>query len=456
VIATYHSYAARLIADHALREALEPTMRLITPAVAWQLAARNVAAYDGPMDAVDWAPVTVTAAVVELSAELAEHLRGPEDVLAAGDWLRRRFDELQPATLSQGRSGGDESASASNCSLPCALPWRPSRARGHRLRRPDGARGQPAMAHSEVGRPEREVPGRAARRVPDVSHAQLELMRALFGGGHLVTAVGDPCQSTCWRRGASAGNMRRFADLFPLPGTTTPRFEPDAKRARSAGRGRLLSTSFRNTGRCSMGRPIQRDLREIAPEVPRLIAPADRAARGSVVCALLETTADEATWVAGQVAGLLRMPAGTAPDGRPWPDHRTDAVRPSDIAVLCRKRTQFAALRSALEAEGIPVEVVGLGGLLTVPEVSDIVATLRVLHSPAASDSLIRTLPPPRWRIGPQDLVALDVRARALVAGQTRAAALRLPPGHPRETAPDDTHAAGSPVAAHDHLTWRS
>ena len=42
----------RLVGDHALREALEPTLRLITPAVAWQLAARVVAAYDGPMDAV--------------------------------------------------------------------------------------------------------------------------------------------------------------------------------------------------------------------------------------------------------------------------------------------------------------------------------------------------------------------------------------------------------------------
>src|SRR5262249_58321103 len=96
-----------------------------------------------------------------------------------------------------------------------------------------------------------------------------------------------------------------------------------------------------------------------------------------------------------------------------WPAGRTDSVRPSDIAVLCRKRTQFAALRSALEAEGILVEVVGLGGLLTVPEVSDIVATLRVLHSPAASDALIRTLTSPRWRIGPQDLVSLGTRARA-------------------------------------------
>ena len=68
VVSTYHAYAARLVADHALREALEPTLRLITPAVAWQIAARVVAAYGGPMDAVDWAPHTVTAAVLSWPA----------------------------------------------------------------------------------------------------------------------------------------------------------------------------------------------------------------------------------------------------------------------------------------------------------------------------------------------------------------------------------------------------
>src|SRR5215469_5976813 len=59
VVATYHSYAGRLVADHALREAVEPSLRLITPAVSWQLAARVVAAYDGPMDAISWTPSTV-------------------------------------------------------------------------------------------------------------------------------------------------------------------------------------------------------------------------------------------------------------------------------------------------------------------------------------------------------------------------------------------------------------
>jgi len=296
----------------------------------------------------------------------------------------------------------------------------------------------------------------------------------LFGGGHPVTAVGDPCQSIYGWRGASAGNMRRFADVFP-PLTSTPPPE-EARRDDEASRAavRLLSTSFRNTGKVlDVAAAIQRELREIAPEVPRLIAPPERARRGSVVAALLETSAAEAAWVAEQVAGLLRLPPGLAPDGEPWPEGRTDAVRPSDIAVLCRKRTQFAALRSALEADGIPVEVVGLGGLLTVPEVSDIVATLRVLHSPAASDSLVRTLTSPRWRIGPQDLVALGTRARALAKDQA-GGPTGVRGGSPApvsETAGSETTGsettgsatdgtgqastseAGRPVRADDHLT---
>ena len=62
--------------------------------------------------------------------------------------------------------------------------------------------------------------------------------------------------------------------------------------------------------------------------------------------------------------------------------------------------------------------MVGLGGLLVVPEVQDVVATLRVLHDAGASDALARLLTGPRWRIGPRDLVALGRRARALVRGE--------------------------------------
>src|SRR5580700_2312071 len=94
VISTYHAYAGRLVSDHALREGLEPSLRLVTPAISWQIAARVVAAYDGPMDAISWTPASVTAAVIDLAGELAEHLRGAADVRAVGEWLHRGLAEL--------------------------------------------------------------------------------------------------------------------------------------------------------------------------------------------------------------------------------------------------------------------------------------------------------------------------------------------------------------------------
>src|SRR6202042_3708742 len=94
-----------------------------------------------------------------------------------------------------------------------------------------------AAAHPEVGAAERaRYQVILLDEYQDTSHAQLVLLRSLFGGGHPVTAVGDPCQSIYGWRGASAGNPRRVpADFPPRGGGPAPV--------------RLLSTSFRNTGR---------------------------------------------------------------------------------------------------------------------------------------------------------------------------------------------------------------
>src|SRR5262249_4212708 len=176
-----------------------------------------------------------------------------------------------------------------------------------------------ATRHREVGAIERaRYQVVLLDEFQDTSHAQLVLLRALFGGGHPVTAVGDPCQSIYGWRGASAGNLARVAREFPFG-------------ARPA-TGAQLATSFRNTGRVlDVAAAIQRDLREQVAQVPRLVAPPGRAGRGSVVCALVETAAAEARWVGEQVAELLSLPAGIAPDGEPW-DRLS--VQPSDIPAL--------------------------------------------------------------------------------------------------------------------------
>jgi DNA helicase II / ATP-dependent DNA helicase PcrA len=408
VIGTYHAYAGRLVSDNALREGLEPSMRLITPALSWQLAASIVAAYDGPMDEIIWTPQTVTAAVLELAGDLSEHLRGTADVYGVGAWLDAELSGL-PGRIPQSVMKIMLTQRAREQLLPLVDLYTAAK----RSREVVDYGDQVALAARIAARhPEVGVAERARYHVvlldeyQDTSHAQLVLLRSLFGGGHPVTAVGDPCQSIYGWRGASAGNLRRFRTDFPARGKPAPVL--------------ALSTSFRNAGRVlDAAAVIQEDLRAQAraapvrgddppepPAVPRLVSAPDRADRGLVTCALLETVDDEAEWVAGQIAGLLSE-AGAA------------GVQPSDIAVLCRKRSQFVPLRRAIEARGIPVEVVGLGGLLVVPEVQDVVATLRVLHDAGASDALARLLTGPRWRIGAHDLVALGRRARELVRGPT-------------------------------------
>ncbi|GAA4608015.1 hypothetical protein GCM10023195_30990 [Actinoallomurus liliacearum] len=442
-VSTYHAYAARLFGDHALRAALEPTMRLVTPAVAWQIAARVVDAYDGPMGAVEWGPDTVTKAVIGLSGELSEHLRTPEDVRRIGAWLNQRVAEVKkPTKKHQGRIT-DAQATREQL-MPLVEAYQRAKARREVLDHGDqmALAARIAAEHPEVGQIERSrYAAVLLDEYQDTSHAQLVLLKSLFGGGHAVTAVGDPCQSIYGWRGASAGNLLGFVRDFPNGERPAPM--------------RQLSTSFRNGERVlDVAARIQVELREEAKDVPRLWPGAAQQGRGRVECALLETVEDEAERLADRIVRLLRQPKDLAPDGEPWEktSRHGPGLQPSDIAVLARKRAQFPLIRAALEARGVPVEVVGLGGLLTVPEVQDVVATLRVVHDPTAGASLARLLTGPRWRLGPRDLVALGRRARELA----REAARDLDPGAGPRTDPEPSvsgRASSGPGSAGSEAT---
>ncbi|MDM7854191.1 ATP-dependent DNA helicase [Cellulomonas alba] len=387
-VATYNSYAASLVVDHALRLGLDPSARLLGEAAQWQLAADVVEAWLGDLD-TDAATSTVTEAVLALSGALDEHLLDPDEA-------RRRIDgiveaiEATPGSLMAEVRGLVRSLGERARVLDLVAEYRARKRAADAIDFGD----QVALA----ARLARDVPevGAAERdrfrvvlldEYQDTSYAQLELLRALFGDGHPVTAVGDPQQSIYGWRGASAGGLERFPATFRAV---------DADGTRRSADVHWLSTSWRNDRAIlDAANRIAAPLRAAAAarvEVPVLTARPD-AGPGRVHAHVAATVEDEARAVARFVKERWR-PAGS------------DQQRVT-AAVLCRKRSQFGALRRALRAEDLPVEVVGLGGLLAAPEVVDLVAVLQAAHDPTRGDALVRLLTGARTRLGAADLHAL-------------------------------------------------
>ncbi|NXY99290.1 ATP-dependent helicase, partial [Streptomyces sp. BR123] len=388
-ISTYHAFAGQLLKDHGLRIGLEPSARLLADATRFQLAARVLREAPGPYPALTKSVPDLVSDLLALDAELSEHLVTPERL--------RAYDTALLDELAGTRLGNEELRK-----IPEAVRGRlellelTERYRAAKRSRDllDFSDQIALCAELATTRPEVGALLREEFRVvlldeyQDTSVAQRLLLSGLFGGGtgHAVTAVGDPCQAIYGWRGASVANLDDFPEHFPYAdGSPATRFSLSENR-RSGGR--LLDLA---NGLAAPLRAMHEGVEALRP------APGEEQA-GSVRCALLRTHAEELDWLGDSVAHLVRT-----------------GTEPRQIAVLCRGAADFAQIQAALVARDVPVEVVGLSGLLHLPEVADLIAVCEVLQDPGANASLVRLLIGPRWRIGARDLALLGRRARQLV-----------------------------------------
>jgi len=408
-VATYNAYAASLVADHAMRLGVEPTSRLLGEAAQWQLASEVVESWTGDLD-TDSAVSTVVESVLTLSGALDEHLLTPRSA-------RTGMESIVEAIRATPAGSPPRGPFAKVVELTRVLEERTrilDLVEDYRSRK----RAADALDFGDqvalAARLAREVPevgaGERARfrvvlldEYQDTSYAQLTLLAALFGDGHPVTAVGDPNQSIYGWRGASAGGLERFPETFPVHERA-----PDGSVNRRLADVHLLSTSWRNDAAVlgaanHVAAPLRRASTRV--EVPEL-AVRPGAGPGLVRAHVAATLEEEAAAVA-RFLGERWRPA-------------TPGVERVSAAVLCRKRAQFTVLRRALREAGLPVEVVGLGGLLSTPEVVDLVAALQAAHDPSRGDALMRLLTGARTRLGAADLHALGAWSAEQAAGLGR------------------------------------
>ena len=407
-VATYHAYAGRLVGEHALRLPAEPGARLLGSTGAWQLAHRVVASWADDLD-VDRVPATVTGYVLALAGELGEHLVEPAAVRAHAAALAacstgaaRAPAEGRAVAALPAMAGGAAHAArphpagrgvrgpqAGGARARLRGPARDRRAGGRRA-----PRGRQAGAGDVPGRPARRVPGHWARPAGAAACAVRRRPRSAGGAGSpAVTAVGDPCQSIYGWRGASAGNLPRFRTDFP---------GPDGAPADEYG----LLTSFRNPPEVlALANAVSAPLRAAPGAVGvGALAAGPGTGAGDVRVALLPDVAAELDWLADGIAARWRAAADVGGES-------------PTSAVLVRRRADMDAIAAALRARDLPVEVVGLGGLLDTPEVRDLVSALRLVADPLSGPAAVRLLTGPRWRLGVADLAALWARARELAPG---------------------------------------
>jgi DNA helicase-2/ATP-dependent DNA helicase PcrA len=396
-VSTYHAFAGNLLREHGLLLPVEPHTRLLGETELWQLAFRVVCEHPEHLD-TDKTPAAVTSMVLRLAGQLAEHLVDTTQLQDTHVELERLVHTL-PAGPYQRDRGPSQwllrmlATQTERTQLVPLIDSLHARMRAGKVM--DFGMQMASAARLASTFPQVGQQLRQRYRVvlldeyQDTGHAQRVALSSLFGRGVdddlALTAVGDPIQSIYGWRGASATNLPRFTTDFPrADGTPAPTLE--------------LRTSWRNPPRAlHLANAVSAEARRRSVAV-RALRPRPDAQPGVIRCALLADVATERDWVADHLASLYH---GARSDGGAAPT----------AAVLVRRNADAAPLADALAARGVPVEVVGLAGLLAVPEVADVVATLRLVADPTAGAAAMRVLTGPRWRLGGRDITALWRRA---------------------------------------------
>jgi DNA helicase-2/ATP-dependent DNA helicase PcrA len=378
-ILNYHGFAAQILERHGMLIGIEPGQRVVTPAQRVELVARVLDRMAFEHLVTRWQP-TIVGNVLALDEQMQNHVVEPPEVVA---FNQKNLDRLKTA-----RSSEPYRAALERIELARAV---------EELRKVKRTLGvidfadQIALA-VRIVREHPEVADEYRSRFravlldeyQDTNHAQATLLEGVFGRGHPVTAVGDPDQNIYGWRGASLHNLLHFPTQFPNSDGT-----PSARLS--------LYTNFRSGARILAAadeviRPLPANQR---PDPDKELRPHTPNGEGHVHVAQYEHEMAEMEAVADTILALHGQ-------GVAW----------RECAVLCRTHRLFEPLQIAFADREIPAELVGLAGLIRLPEVVEVLSYARAAADPTASVALARILTGPRYRVGYRDLARVAAWAR--------------------------------------------
>ena len=379
-ILNYHGFAGQILERYGTLAGIEPGRRVLSPAQRSDLCGQVLEEMiDFRHSKVEWQP-SIVSKILELDDQAQNHLITPQQII---DFNLERLEALK-----EHRSDRAYRSSLERIELAQA---------GAIYRRLKHEKGvidfgdqieqalSVVRAHPEVAREYRaRFEAVLLDEYQDTNVAQALLMRAVFGDGHPVTAVGDPDQNIYAWRGASLFNLFEFPRQFPLLDGSPARRLPLYTNFRSGSK--ILAAADIIIGSLPADQRPDPDKRLVAWEAN---------GEGSVHVTAHLDEHTEAGWIADRILDLHGQ-------GADW----------SDVAVLCRTSRFFESLQRAFGERDIPVEIVNLAGLLKLPEVIEVLAYARSVLDPMASVAIARILLGPRYRVGYKDLALVAAVAK--------------------------------------------
>lgn len=399
-VATYNAFATNLVSEYGLQIGVSPSVIQLSEARAWQVVERLLQEYTGPLPQ-DAKLATMRDAILSLSQSLTEHQIAPSRAA-------REFERVVASIKAAGPGVGPTGHTRK------ALP---ARAKSFVARMEDKALLMPLVQRYWDYKREHDLIDftdqlALARQIieansaivtelrdqyravlldefQDTSVGQIQLFSTLFKDT-AVTAVGDPNQAIYGWRGASAASLSMFLPYFDTQGRGGVLELRDAWRnwpaileaANVVSSADKVETEAREEAFAHMDLASQIEMRSLRanPKHP---------GRG-VVKYMFPSTRDEEFEL---VARLIKRWQKNVPAGQKQPS----------IAILSRKRKFFAPLFAQLQNLGVNARIVGVGGLLTEPAVTDIVAVMRALAVPDDGAAVMRL-------IANLDLSAADIK----------------------------------------------
>lgn len=397
-ISTYNAFAAGIVREFGVVAGLNPSAKVMDEATAVLLAEEIILQQDSAaLQQLQMDSLTAAAVLIKLENAIVDNAVDVRAVQAEIDSVLQlqnlpRGSARARTALSAGVKRAASEMQITAALLPLIAAYRTLKATRNLQEFSDQVAGAvqavTATSHTVAKLRERHRVI-LLDEVQDTSVGQTELLTTIFKGAD-VMGVGDPHQSIYGWRGASAESLEKFLPNF------------SGYDGHSAGELLTLSTSFRNSRQVlAVANQIVSQLQSASRlQLPQL-QPRQSAPEGQVVAASYETSIEEETAVAAEIE-RMRLAA------------QQEQQEPPTIAIILRTRKDMEGFAAALRRKNIPYTIVGLGGLLTAPEVVELISVAKIVAQLDATNELVRLLVGPRFNVGLHDLAQLSKIARTL------------------------------------------